>query len=78
MFTRRYARALIWNEIFMLNLSLLEKIIDKAIKEKVFPGAVVELNTGITLPRLLFPEIIFYLENPLYNKRFDVGQGNAF
>ena len=43
----------------MLNLSLLEKIIDKAIKEKVFPERLLELNTGITLPRFYSREIIF-------------------
>ena len=62
----------------MLNLSLLEKIIDKAIKEKVFPGAVVGVKYGNNSSQVLFSGNYFYLENPLYNKRFDVNKETLF
>ena len=65
-------------KIFMLNLSLLEKIIDKAIKEKVFPGAVVAVKYRNNPSQFLSSGNYFYPKDPLYNKRFDVYKETLF
>ena len=62
----------------MLNLSPLEKIIDKAIKEKVFPGAVVAFKYENNPSQFLFSGNYFYPENPRFDKSFNVDGKTLF
>lgn len=62
----------------MLNLSPLEKIIDKATKEKIFPGAVVAVKYGGSSSKVLFSGNYFYPEDPMFNKNFNVDGKTLF
>jgi len=56
----------------------LEKIINKAIKEKVFPGVVVGVKRGNDSPQFLSFGNYFYPEDTLFDKRFGVGKETLF
>lgn len=62
----------------MLNLSLLEKIIDKAVKEKIFPGAVIAVKYWDNHPQVLSSGNYFYSEDPLFDKSFNVNEKTLF
>ncbi len=56
----------------------LEKIINKAIKEKIFPGVVVGVKRRNDSPQFLSFGNYFYPEDPLFDKKFKVGKETIF
>ena len=56
----------------------LEKIINKAIKEKIFPGIVIGVKRGNDSPQFLSFGNYFYPEDPLFDKKFEVGKKTLF